>query len=132
MKRVVDDLVRPASCRPHARRTPAMIDGGKASNMLPEAPSCQKPEAQSREVRATCGPTRGVLDCRKALRCCRCVVATCYGASGFATKTGIRDHGGSGSGSVAPSRVAEALCLCVASGDRPSRRCGDGIKLSHR
>jgi len=132
MRRVVDDLSPPASCRPHERRTSERIDVGKALKLLPEAPSCQQPDAQSREVRATCGPILGVLYSRQALRCCRCVVETCYGAAGFSKKTGTRDHGGTGSGSVAPSRVEAALCLCGASGDRPSRGCGDGNKLSHR
>jgi len=132
MKRVVDDLTRPVSCRPHSRRTPERIDGGKALNIPPEAPSCQKPEALSRGVRAACGPTRGVLYGRQPLSCSRSVVGTCYGASGFATKTGTRDHGRSGSRSVAPSRVEAALCLSVACGDRPSRRCGDGNRLSNR
>jgi len=40
MKRVVDDLTRPVSCRPHSRRIPERIDGGKALNIPPEAPSC--------------------------------------------------------------------------------------------
>jgi len=130
MKRVVDVLARPVSCRPHERRTPERIDVGKVLNMPPEAPSCQQPEAQSRDVRATCGPTRSVLHSRQAPRCCGCVVGTCYGAYGSATETGTLDHGGSGSRSVAPSRVEAALCLCVASGDRPSRIFGDGSRLS--
>jgi len=132
MKRVADDLARQVFFRRHARESPEKISGGEALNSLPDAPSCQKQETSSRQVHATCGPTRGMLHCRQALRCYWCVVNSCYGASGFTTMTATRANEGSDSGSVAPSWVDTALCPCVAGGDRPCRRCGDRNTLSHR